>query len=200
MCQDYVSGYATAPLPYAMNWEVRPMRLDDYFQPVFSDGVNGLVWNEEFQLDVVDNGAFRINVHSDHDGIMLVLATGSHEGTPSIDPITIVIDMPPTRMSEIRYKQKVLTRVLGATFPRGKPAWVWVTYVNGLVCVGFGRNPGENQFMQTQIPSSSLYTGGYNRFAVGKTGNTGAFEAIDLQPLRRNKYANVNLRGTGYYE
>lgn len=176
------------------------MRLDEYFHPVHAAGTNGVIWNENFQFDHTDNGALRVQFHSDYDGMIILLATGSMNGNASIDPFEIVIDAQPSGISAIRHAGRILAQVKGASFPRGKPAWVWVIYVDGLVKVGFGRNPGEGQFMQAQEAPERLFGGGYNRFAVGKTGNTGAFELLDVQPLRRSKYANVNLRGTGYYE
>lgn len=186
--------------PYADGgWEVTPLRPEQYFHPVYSAGTTGAIWQREFEFDHADDGALRIKLHSDHDGLLIIVATGSENGNASIDPFEVLVDHRPGNVSVIRHCGRILTTVSGATFPRGKPAWVWLTYTNGLVRVGFGRDVGSNEFMQAQETFARLYQGGYTRFAVGKTGNNGAFELLDVQPLRRSKWANPNLRGTGFY-
>jgi hypothetical protein len=184
------------PFTDANNWAVRPMMLNDYFHPVYEKGVPGCIWNPNFQLDHNDNGALRVKFHSEQDGLLIMLCTGFEAGTPSIDPFHVIIDN--NGVSQIHHCGRVLAQVNGARFPRGKPAWVWLTYVDGLMTVGFGRFPGENAFMQAQEQPERLFSGGYNRFAVGRTGNRGKFELLDVQPLQRRAGANVNLRGTGY--
>jgi hypothetical protein len=194
----FPASNGTFPYSAPGNWAVKAMRMDEYFHPVYAPGDTGLVWNEKFSFDHVDNGAMRVKFHSDYDGLFVHVTTGSMEGNASIDPFRVVVDR--EGYSEIRHNGRVLTQVQGARFPKGKPVWVWLTYVDGLLTVGFGRNPGEGTFMQAQESPDQLFGGGYCRFALGKTGNTGAFELLDVQPLERNKFGNVNLRGTGFYE
>jgi len=106
----------------------------------------------------------------------------------------IVIDNPDRgNESSISHANQLLTSVRGYRFPRGQPAWVWVRFLFGRVWVGFGPVVGQNCFMQARTPDT--LGGGYNRFAIGKTGNNGAFEVLDAQPLERRPMGNINTRG-----
>jgi len=173
-------------------WSARPLLLEEHFTPVFSDGLKGQRWNEEWIFDKVDDGAFRIKVHSDHDGLLITIALQARNGG-AIHPYTIVIDEGADSVSSIHHHNSLLTSVQGGRFPRGRPAWVWVRFLFGRVWVGFGPVIGEHVLMQAQTPNS--LGGGYNRFAIGKTGNNGAFEVLDAQPLERRPMGNINTRG-----
>jgi hypothetical protein len=174
-------------------WSARPLLLDKHFTPVWSDGLRGQRWDEEWVFDKVDDGAFRIKLHSDYDGLLITIALQSREGG-AIHPYTIVIDNPDRQNeSTITHANRLLTRVNGFRFPRSQPAWVWVRFLFGRVWVGFGPNVGQNCIMQARTPDA--LGGGYNRFAVGKTGNNGAFEVLDAQPLERRPMGNYNTRG-----
>lgn len=162
-------------------WEARPLRMEQYYHVVRVQGTWGLNWGPEFVFDRVDDGAFRVKFHSDHDGLLLVIATGT-EDQPHVHPYTLVIDK--DGESYITHMGRTLAHVQGARFPKRQPAWVWVRFLHGVVMVGFGRDLGENEFMRGDS-GGDAFGGGYVRFAVGKTGNNGAFEALDVQPLQR---------------
>lgn len=171
-------------------WSARPLLLEEHFKPVFADGLKGQVWSEEWIFDKVDDGAFRIKLHSDYDGLLITIALQARNGG-AIHPYTVMIDGPES-LTEIRHCNKPIASVRGAKFPRGRPAWVWIRFLFGRVWVGFGPNIGENVVLQAQTDNLG---GGYNRFAIGKTGNNGAFEVLDAQPLERRPMGNINTRG-----
>jgi hypothetical protein len=107
---------------------------------------------------------------------------------------TIVIDNPDRdHETTVTHANQLLGRVTGYRFPRGKPAWVWVRFLFGRVWVGFGPTVGEHCILEVKTPNT--LGGGYSRFAVGKTGNNGAFEVLDCQPLERRPMGDLNLRG-----
>lgn len=174
-------------------WTARPLLLEEHFTPIWSDGLRGQRWNEEWVFDKLDDGAFRIKLHSDYDGLLITIALQARNGG-AIHPYTIVIDNPDRgNESSIHHANQLLTRVAGAKFPRGRPAWVWIRFLFGRVWVGFGPNIGQNVIMQARTPDT--LGGGYNRFAIGKTGNNKAFEVLDAQPLERRPMGNYNARG-----
>lgn len=161
--------------------------MDDYFHTVYADGDRGQIWNTNYVFDRLDDGAFRIKLHSAHDGVLITIALQDR----NVHPYQIIIDN--DGQSEINHHLTTLARVRGAKFPRSQPAWVWVRFIGGRVWVGFGPTVGQNTIMSGQTRNS--LGGGYYRFAVGKTGNSGAFEILDCQPLERRKAGNINLRG-----
>lgn len=171
-------------------WSAMPLLLEDHFTPVWSDGLKGQRWNTFWRFDKVDDGAFRIKLHSDYDGLLITIAL--QDNAPGIHPYSIVLDGP-GNVSEIRHCNKVLARLQGARFPRNRPAWVWVRFLFGRVWAGFGPDIGKNVVIQAQTPNQ--LGGGYYRWAVGKTGNNGAFEILDAQPLERRPMSNINTRG-----
>lgn len=171
-------------------WSARPLTMDDRYHVIYGDGLRGQKWTEEFKFDRLDDGAFRIKLHSDYDGLLITIALGTDYGG-GIHPYQVIIDR--DGVSEIWHHITRIAHVEGARFPRGQPAWVWIRFLHGQVWVGFGSDVGKNVIMSGKTPNPM--GGGYVRFAIGKTGNHGAFELLEVQPLERRTYGNVNLRG-----
>jgi hypothetical protein len=58
-------------------WSVKPSILDKHFTPIWSDGLRGQRWDDDWRFDKLDDGAFRIKLHSDYDGVLLTIALQS---------------------------------------------------------------------------------------------------------------------------
>jgi hypothetical protein len=158
------------------------MTIDQHYHKVYAPGARGQIWNPEFVFDQRDNGAATITLHADspQDGLFITIALNTDTDV-SLDPMQIVLD--DNGVSHVSHNGKVVAQANGARFPRGKPAHVWFRFNHGRIWVGFGNKVGQNVVMSGDARDCELLGGGYLRFAVGKTGNNGAFELLDVAPL-----------------
>lgn len=172
------------------DWSKRPLTLDQHSHKVFAEGKRGQIWNPDFILDRRDDGALTVTLHADspRDGLLVTLAINTDQDV-SLDPIEVVVDS--SGHSYATLDGEVICERQGARFPRQKPAQVWLRFYKGRLWVGFGNRVGQNTIMQGHTSRSQELGGGYQRFAVGKTANTGAFELLDVAPLERRQHSRM---------
>ena len=165
-------------------WQAKPLLIEDHYARVFAPGAIGMIWNQNWTFDRVDDGACRIKFHSDYDGMLLQIALGN-DFDGGIHPYVIFLNGQ-GGPSYITHNNCVISRI-EQTPPlvHGKPTWMWMRFLHGKVWVGYGETVGENIVMGGKTPNP--LGGMYRRFGVGKTGNSGAFELLDVQPMERRR-------------
>lgn len=174
--QSYGSEGAYAPKPTRFHGiENRAIR-------VYASGARGAQWDDMWIFDRVDDGAFRVKFHTDDSGIFFNIALRDH----NVHPYIIIVD--DQGRSSISHNATVIARTSGVRIPKGEPVWVWVRFHHGNVDVGVGPHVGHNAFMSGVTPHK--LDGGYNRFSIGRLGDRGAFELLDVQPMELRRGRN----------
>lgn len=156
---------------------------------VYDKGARGAQWDDMWIFDRVDDGAFRVKFHTDASGIFFNIALRNH----NVHPYIIAVD--DNGQSYMSHAGEVFARKSGIRIPKSEPVWLWVRFHHGNVDVGSGPNVGHNTFMS----GTTTWTrdGGYNRFAIGKLSNDGAFELLDVNPMELRRGRNQNTRHWG---
>jgi len=156
--------------------------IEHRYRQVYTPGLLGQVWDQEWVFDRCDDGAARIQFHSDFDGLLITIAIGG-DFDGGIHPYVIYIDGQ-GGPSEIRHNNTLIARVERTPMMvHGVPTWAWFRFLHGRVWFGFGEVVGENVVIGGKTPHPLMAM--YRRYGVGRTGNNGAFEVIDCQPLSR---------------
>ena len=163
----------------------KPTPPEEKGMKVYGAGAKNTRWSPFWIFNRMDNGAFRVKFHSDYDGIVFTIALRSPGGA-AVHPYIITVDHR-GYSSVVHHIDRPLAEYRGPVFTRRMPQWLWVRFNHGNVEVGAGKVFGENAFMQGQTIDPR--GGGYGNFGIGRTGNSGAFELLDVQPmeLRQNR-------------
>ena len=148
---------------------------DKRAQRVYSPGPRGIIWSPYWILDRVDDGACRVKLHSDHDGMIFNLALSDD----NVHPWIVVLDNNNT--SYITHNGDLVAYYEGSVLNKSRISWVWFRFHHGQMDCGLGTIIGQNVIMSGT--TQNALGGGYYRIGIGKTGNYGAFELLDVQPM-----------------
>lgn len=163
-------------------WSAKPLLIENHYKRVYSAGPRGQLWDQLWTFDRVDDGAARIKLHSDNDGIMITVAIGGdYDG--QIDSYVAAVSFT-GGPSIITHANRTIARIERTPpFPTGRPAWLWFRFLHGFLWIGYGDIVGQNVVIGGKTPNP--LAGMYRRFGIGKIANNGAFELLDVQPLER---------------
>ena len=165
-------------------WQAKPLTLEQRYKKVYAPGPHGQQWDHAWVFDKVDDGAARIKLHSDADGLLITIAIGG-DFDPGIHPYIVALSGNGGE-STIYHNNTLIARVPRTpVMVHKQPTWVWFRFLHGQLFVGFGDTVGHNTVIGGLTPHP--LGGMYRRFGVGKLANNGAFELLDVQPLERRR-------------